>query len=230
MTSGIYTITNTFNGKIYVGYSKNLRKRKNEHLSALRNNRHDNLLLQRVWNKYGQDSLLFEILEECEERFLVSLEHYWCTILNTHDRNYGYNRLLTNPEKISSGHSKETSLKISMSKKGVPSPLRGTKHQKETIDKMIESKRVKNNLKKKVKCLTDGEIFNSVKEASKFYGICSTTISNNINGITKINLKNLQFEFYNYVQEKYDIEDVSDFIDEFGVEPIRQELIKKGFL
>ncbi len=34
----------------------------------------------------------------------------------------------------------------------------------------------------------------------------------------------------NYVQEKYDVEDVSDFIDEFGVEPIRQDLIKKGYL
>lgn len=38
------------------------------------------------------------------------------------------------------------------------------------------------------------------------------------------------FNVDNYLYDNYEIEDVSDFIDEFGVEPIRQELIKKGFL
>ena len=34
--SGIYVIVNTNNGKIYVGSSKNVRKRRNRHFSELR--------------------------------------------------------------------------------------------------------------------------------------------------------------------------------------------------
>lgn len=95
--SGIYTITNTLNNKIYVGYSNNIKKRFQYHIQDLLKNNHDNPLLQRVVNKYGIDVLLFEILEECSENLLFSQEHYWATILNTHNRKYGYNLLPTNP-------------------------------------------------------------------------------------------------------------------------------------
>ena len=36
--SGIYTITNILDNKIYVGYATNFRKRKGDHISNLRKN------------------------------------------------------------------------------------------------------------------------------------------------------------------------------------------------
>jgi group I intron endonuclease len=98
--SGIYTITNVINRKSYVGYTKNIVKRFDWHLCKLRNNKHSNSLLQRAWNKYGEENFEFEILEECDEEFLLALEHYWCIMLDTHNRKNGYNILSTHPYKV----------------------------------------------------------------------------------------------------------------------------------
>ena len=52
--TGIYAIENLLNGKIYVGSSMNLNRRKAQHLYALRNNCHHNSHLQSAFNKHGE--------------------------------------------------------------------------------------------------------------------------------------------------------------------------------
>lgn len=78
---GIYKITCLNNGKFYFGQTKRLRERWRDHLSALRSNRHDNPRLQSCFNKYGEDSLVFELIIECSQEFLTTLEQnmldYW---------------------------------------------------------------------------------------------------------------------------------------------------------
>lgn len=96
--SCIYTITNILDGKIYVGYSSNYKHRIENHLSSLSLSKHTNEHLQRAVNKYGIENFQIEILEECEEKFLTALEHYWCNILNTHNDKYGYNIKPTHPD------------------------------------------------------------------------------------------------------------------------------------
>lgn len=44
--SGIYKITNTRNGKVYVGQSKNVYKRRMEHFTALAHHAHPNKKMQ----------------------------------------------------------------------------------------------------------------------------------------------------------------------------------------
>lgn len=88
---GIYTITNTFNNKVYVGYSIEIKKRMSYHLNMLKHKKHPNTILQNSWNKYGENNFKFEILEECDKDYLVSQENYWCIMLNSHDCNYGFN-------------------------------------------------------------------------------------------------------------------------------------------
>lgn len=110
---GIYTVTNILDGKIYVGYSDDIDKRFTQHKSQLSCFRHRNRYLQRAWNKYGEKVFEFEVLEECEEIFLVALEHYWCTILRVHDRRYGYNIRPTHPYQRSNSHSIESRIRIS---------------------------------------------------------------------------------------------------------------------
>ncbi len=107
MKSGIYTITNMVNGKIYIGYAINFNKRKANHWSSLNRNEHRNIHIQRAWKEYGEESFSFDILEECEELFLASQENYWCKMLDAHNPEYGYNIASTHPDD-KSRHSEET--------------------------------------------------------------------------------------------------------------------------
>ncbi len=135
MKSGIYTITNIKNGKIYVGCTNNIPQRIWNHKKDLRKNIHKNIHLQRAWIEYGEQSFSFEALEYWEEEYLYVMEHYWCTMIGAHDPKYGYNIRPTHPikyytmstdlrNKISESNrtriiSKETREKMSKSRKGV---------------------------------------------------------------------------------------------------------------
>lgn len=87
----------------------------------------------------------------------------------------------------------------------------GTKHNKETIDKRKKSflsnteyinklsirtkeRNIKNNpsIKFKVKCIEDGNIFSSIREAGRFYNICNGYLAKHIRGIYK-SVKGLHF-------------------------------------
>lgn len=89
--SGIYKITNTVNGKFYIGSSKNIKRRWLEHKNQLQENRHANDHLQRSWNKYGADCFCFEIIEECEEERLLEREQYYIDTTCCCDQTVGYN-------------------------------------------------------------------------------------------------------------------------------------------
>jgi group I intron endonuclease len=79
---GVYKITCLANNKIYVGSSSNIYMRWYRHISNLKYNR-SNPNLQNSYNKYGKDSLKFEIIEQCEEKYLIEREIYWAeTIKN----------------------------------------------------------------------------------------------------------------------------------------------------
>ena len=114
---GIYTITNLINNKVYVGYSNNIKSRHTAHFCELEGKYHDNDFLQKAYNKYGRENFVFEILEECKERFLASQEHYWATILNVHNEKYGYNLRPTHPDGLIV-HSAATRTKLSKAHKG----------------------------------------------------------------------------------------------------------------
>jgi group I intron endonuclease len=74
MDSGIYQIRNTENNKKYIGQTKDLEKRKKQHLYNLEHNKHNNIHLQNAFNIYGKDSFVFEILKICEPSFLTFYE------------------------------------------------------------------------------------------------------------------------------------------------------------
>lgn len=74
MSCGLYKIKCLNNGKFYIGSSNNIEKRWILHLSKLRNNKHENPVLQNCYNKYGLCSLHIEIILVCLESDLLSEE------------------------------------------------------------------------------------------------------------------------------------------------------------
>lgn len=75
--TGIYKITCKVNKKTYIGQSVNIDSRWLSHKQALNNNTHKNKHLQRAWNKYGDSSFTFEVLEICDTKDLSEREIYW---------------------------------------------------------------------------------------------------------------------------------------------------------
>lgn len=115
--SGIYLITNKIDNKHYVGLSINCLERFSKHKSLLRRCKHHNQHLQSAWDKYGEESFVFEILEEHNNEYLHSFENFWCNLLDSHNREFGYNIDLTNPNK-KTNLNKETIEKIRISNTG----------------------------------------------------------------------------------------------------------------
>lgn len=77
--SGIYRIRNIRNEKNYVGYAINFNVRWRKHRNSLKRGCHTNVYLQRAWNKYGENSFEWIIVQElpCEEKLLKNMEIYW---------------------------------------------------------------------------------------------------------------------------------------------------------
>lgn len=91
--AGVYSIVNTRTGKVYVGSALVVRARLHCHRSELRRGVHANPLLQRAWDKYGEGSFRFDILEGLKDRpeVLIEREQFWIDRLGAAVRDTGYN-------------------------------------------------------------------------------------------------------------------------------------------
>jgi group I intron endonuclease len=88
MKSGIYKIYCINNGCYYYGSSINLKERWIHHRKRLRNKTHGNIRLQRVWNKYGEKSIVFEIVNIVPEKEIRTEEQKYL------DAHYGKKKCL----------------------------------------------------------------------------------------------------------------------------------------
>lgn len=89
MIKGIYKIVNLKNSKVYIGSTTNFSRRKKEHFKRLKANNHGNPHLQHSYNKYKEESFIFEIIERTEE--LIIREQYYIKQFNTMNPKVGYN-------------------------------------------------------------------------------------------------------------------------------------------
>lgn len=80
MMQGVYIIKNKITDEVYVGSSTNLRRRKNDHISSLKRNDHENKFLQKSYNEHKKKNFEFIILEEYEDpdrEFLYKREDFY---------------------------------------------------------------------------------------------------------------------------------------------------------
>lgn len=94
---GIYKITNLNNQKSYIGKSTNIEQRFQTHKNALAERRHQlDFTSDTSWyteackESTSINDFQFEVLQECEESELSSLEAYWTKFYNSHID--GYNK------------------------------------------------------------------------------------------------------------------------------------------
>jgi group I intron endonuclease len=112
--SGIYCIENIYNHNKYIGSSSNLEKRKKDHFSALKNNKHPSAHLQNSFCLYGENNFIFKVLLYCEKEALI---YYEQKIIETYNPSYNMRKICVTSN-IGVTKSEETRKKISESKTG----------------------------------------------------------------------------------------------------------------
>jgi len=89
MKTGIYKITNTNNGKVYVGSSIDIDNRLRSHLSNLKRGKHHNKQLLEDFNTFGEHCFELSKIELCDMYEMIDREDYWIEHLDS--VNSGYN-------------------------------------------------------------------------------------------------------------------------------------------
>ena len=145
---GVYENFNMVNGKSYIGQSTNITQRLSRHKSELRHNKHQNLHLQNAWNKYGEHSFLFNILEYCNIDELDDIERYYINIWNLTNSQYGYN--VESGGNLNKTLSEKTRKKISESKKGKTHSLETRKKMSENNARYWQGKTLSEETRKKM--------------------------------------------------------------------------------
>ncbi|MDQ7818679.1 MAG: GIY-YIG nuclease family protein [Melioribacteraceae bacterium] len=142
--TGVYLIFCLENKRVYVGSAAcvgGIKKRFNSHRATLRKNRHHSILLQRSWNKYGEDAFLFTPLEYIDEPTrCIEREQWWIDRLKPF-----FNICLIAGSPLGKKHSEEARKRMSLSHKG-------KKLSSEHIAKIIASRKgIKYSLESKLK-------------------------------------------------------------------------------
>lgn len=99
MGCGIYKIINTKNKKIYIGSSVNVEKRKEKHFWMLKKGIHDNKFIQSSFNRDGNESFIFEIIEFCNFEELVDKENHYIIENKSNNMKFGYNLCMVSDER-----------------------------------------------------------------------------------------------------------------------------------
>lgn len=191
---GIYSIINITNGKRYIGLSRYCEKRYQQHCRKLNNNKHQNIHLQRAWNKYGKQNFRFEILEYCSEDLLSDREQYWIDYYDS--IRHGYN--------LTTGGEQGYELVLTPEQRHIRS--KATQKWNTWIKENPEL----NPKNMCVVCLNNNKIFYSESYAGMYYGVDRGHIANSCQYHTTVTKEDLVFAYYDdYLimtpKEQYDI-------------------------
>jgi group I intron endonuclease len=106
---GIYKIQSIIKPeRCYIGSSIDIINRWNHHLSALNRNGHKSKQLQRHYNKYGKNDLVFSVIILCEIESLIVTEQYYLDEFKPY-----FNTLIIANSWLGHKHTKESKKKIS---------------------------------------------------------------------------------------------------------------------
>ena len=233
---GIYKLTNTINGKVYVGSSNDILKRFRDHKRALKSNTHHSEHLQRAVNKYGISKFktdIIRIVTKEENIFLIEkeiIESY-----NSISREFGYNMSLPNELGGIEHHSEISKEKLrKISYKYHRGTIEG--YEEFRLKRLIYLNRIKRPHKKhntdsRIVVLNRDESyykeFNSIYECSKELSLCSTKIEDCVTQrYNKHNKRRMSVGGYRFL--KKDIYDSGNYSFKENTKTIYQQLDDNG--
>lgn len=185
----IYKATNKINNKVYIGQTvRSLEVRMSEH------KRHNYTSFDKAINKYGLENFDVEIIDtakdinELNEKEIYWIKYYNCVVPN------GYNQCNGGENTLGYHHKEESKKKMSQKKSvmylGENNPFYNKHHTKEQCEKWSKTRKgLKHLTEEQIKRLRashfkvgvinldTGLIFNSIREAAKYYNLVETHIS-----------------------------------------------------
>lgn len=163
-SSGIYSITNILNNKMYIGSAINLYRRVMRHKVDLRRNEHHNSHLQSAYNKYGKTNFTYKIIELVSDKsMLIIREQNWLDFFSP-----AYNQRKIAHSSLGVTFSKEIKERMSAAQKGRTFSKEARKNMSDAhkgkyfgLLKPVFQHNIEGKLLKK---------YNSVRECSSFFG------------------------------------------------------------
>lgn len=143
MTTGIYKILNKITGKFYIGSAVSIEARWRRHKHDLRNNKHQNIHLQRAWIKYWEIDFEFIIIKICDKENLIKHEQLYLDWLKPYNRDIGYNLTPTAGNSNGVKHSEETRKRMSEAKKKMTKETKQLMSQQRKGKKLSEEHKIK---------------------------------------------------------------------------------------
>lgn len=197
---GIYKITNP-SGKVYIGQSINIDKRFKNYRSISQTK--GQVMLHNSFKKYGIDSHVFEVIEECTAELLNERERHYQDFYNV--LNGGLNCILTNTSDNIKVYSKESIEKIRQGNLGkvIPESIRIRTSQTMKLKgikpkyKMIGFDNPKSIKVRSINIITKEELVLNLTETSNYFKVDRELISNRLNKVTTKfrKLKDWHFEY-----------------------------------
>lgn len=137
MKNVIYKISNTVNERIYIGSAVKFNYRVNLHKYDLRKGKHHSSKLQNHVNKYGIETLIFEVIEYCiNSESLIEREQFYIDLLNPF-----FNILKKANSVLGYKHTEESKRKMVETKIKNGTYRKGFKITEETKAKIRESRK-----------------------------------------------------------------------------------------
>ena len=202
----IYKITNTANGKVYVGETcRPIKDRWYQHHSKDSNC----MKLKRAIDKYGKESFAIEQIDHAQNREeALNKEKFWIAFYKATDKKYGYNTLESGytsankpPKQVYCYETKEIYDSLGACARAIgmsTSNLNGCCHGRRPTCKglhycfvgqdgkpLIETIRWTKPHFTKVRCIETGDVFNCVRDAAKWLGRTEMTIFQCLKGKSK---------------------------------------------
>lgn len=176
-SAGVYRIQCLANGKFYIGSTGvSIRKRWGQHVSSLTHGKHPNPSLQASWNKYGESSFVFGVVEQCSPESSLERESHFIKAWKP-QFNCGP---VANP-RLGVKLSAEQKAYISRRIKETMTPERRA-HNRKISQEQDKTKQLAAMLRKKRRPIVDQDdfIWPSCKHACDYYNIKSPTITHHL--------------------------------------------------
>lgn len=189
---GIYSITNINNKKRYIGSSRNIDARWRVHKSRLRLNKHHSDHLQKSFN-IDSSIFIFEVLEFIDDISQLEIrEQHWIDFYKSYKSDFGYNAVKTvsqiDPQRMKERWAKPGAKEI---QSRIMKMVCGSyeHRQKLSLSHLNHFRDPKNRyakvlaspLRKRVKCIQTGEMFDSIAQAAKQLGVSVVKIRDSAN-------------------------------------------------